>query len=255
MTLATPWYESQGLGTLLTLVAGLITGFFGGWATLRAANPKRLLAYWMPRTMPILNASDSVGDLLVMRGGQALRNPHVLDVRLTNCGRRDVASSHFDGDLPILLDVGAPVVEILGITSQPTSLHVPTVVVDDTALKIAPGLIATGQTISFSLLVDGPAPTLSCRASLVDVTVQEKREPTRQQSRSDQLALVKGIKITVLALAVITFLQVLTDLATPALSVVGPGAIALFLIAAITIWELARVWARRRRARRSTRRD
>ncbi|WP_159053441.1 hypothetical protein [Streptomyces regalis] len=172
-----------------------------------------------------------------------------------NSGRRDVASSHFDGDLPILLDVGAPIVEILGITSQPTSLHVPAVVIDDTAVKIAPGLIARGQTISFSLLVDGPAPTLSCRASLVDVTVQEKREPTRQQSPGDQLALVKGIKITVLALAVLTFLQALTDLATPALSMVGPGAIALALIVAITVWELARMWARRRRARRSTRQD
>lgn len=255
MTLATPWYESQSLGTALTLVAGLITGFFGGWATLRAANPKRQLVYWMPTAMPILNTSDSVGDLLVMRGGQALRNPHVLDVRLTNSGRRDIASSHFDGELPIVLDVGVPLVEILGITSQPTSLHTPTVIADDTALKVTPGLIARGQTIHFSLLVDGPAPSLSCQASLIDVTVQEKREPNRQQRRSDRHSLVIGVKITVLTLAFLTFLQVMSDWATPAFSVVGPGAIALILIATIIVWELARTWSRWRRARRSTRQD
>ncbi|WP_030573288.1 LexA family protein [Streptomyces aureocirculatus] len=154
-------------------MAGLITGFFGGWATLRAANPKRQLAYWMPTTMPILNASNSVGDLLVMRGGQALRDPHALDVKLMNRGRRDVASSHFDRSLPILLDVGAPIVELLTTTSQPDSRHMPTVIVDDTALKITPGLIGRGQTISFSLLVDGPIPRLTCQASLIDAGIHD----------------------------------------------------------------------------------
>jgi hypothetical protein len=91
-----------------------------------------------------------------------------------------VASSHFDSGMPIRLDVGAPIVEILGITCRPDSLHTPTAAVNDTAVTLAPGLIAKGQTIHFSILVDGPSPRLTCQASLIDVTVQERRDPVQQ---------------------------------------------------------------------------
>lgn len=190
--------EDQTVESALTLLVGLVTGALGSWATLRAANPKRRLAYWMATVSPILNASHAAGELLVMRGGQALRDPHVLDIRLTNSGRRDIASSHFDSQLPIQLDVGAPIVEILGITLEPASLHMPTVVMDGAALKIAPGLIARGQTLSFSLLVDGPTPCLSCRASLIDVTIHERRDANRQPGPSYVKTALVGLGIGVL---------------------------------------------------------
>lgn len=246
MTLAKHWYEAESLATALTLMAGLITGFFGGWATLRAANPKRQLAYWMPTITPILHTSDSVGDLLVMRGGQALRDPHVLDVKLMNRGRRDVASSHFDRDLPILLDVGAPIVELLGITSRPASLHTATVVVEGTALKIAPGLIARGQTISFSLLVDGPTPRVSCQASLIDVTVQERRDSTGPQRLVSVSSLATGLGISLLGLVLLSFLQATDGRRVP--FTYGQGIVLLILIAAIAAWKAARSWARRRQS-------
>ncbi|MEU2854580.1 hypothetical protein [Streptomyces syringium] len=225
---------SDALMQALALLGSLLTGFLGGWATLRAANPRRQLAYWMPAATRLLHTSDSVGDLVVMRGGQTLRHPHVLDVRLVNRGRRDVASSHFDSGTPVRLDVGAPIVEILEVTSEPDSLHTPAVAVDDTAITIAPGLIAKGQTIRFSLLVDGPAPRLTCQASLIDVTVQERRDPSRQQHRLPWMGIATVVYI---ALAVLLLLfQAFTAQLDEAISEFCIAVVILLGIVLSTLW-------------------
>ncbi|MEU1820296.1 hypothetical protein ABZ543_34730 [Streptomyces roseifaciens] len=244
----------QNFWTAMTVLASLLTGFLGGWATLRAANPRRQLAYWMPATTRLLHTSDSVGDLVVMRGGQTLRHPHVLDVRLMNRGRRDVASSHFDSGTPIRLDVGAPIVEVLDVVSQPDWLHTPTTAVDDTAVTIAPGLIAKGQTIRCSVLVDGPAPRLTCQASLIDVTIQEKRETSRQNA-----VIANAVSYMLLSLgAILLLLPTLESWVEPwyydrfgyylFFDYSIPTVIALAMLAFV-LWRAMNEWSRRRRAR------
>ncbi|MFI0980748.1 hypothetical protein ACH4SP_27525 [Streptomyces sp. NPDC021093] len=238
MILAEQDPDPENFWIALTVLTSLLTGFLGGWATLRAANPRRQLAYWMPAATRLLHTSDVVGDLVVTRGGQTLRHPHVLDVRLMNRGRRDVASSHFDNGMPIRLDVGAPIVEILGVTSEPDSLHTPTSAVEGTAVTITPSLIAKGQTICFSVLADGPTPRLTCQASLIDVTVQERRDPNRQHGRDISTGIAIGASF---GLAGVVFLLYLTtfvslgpveelfELSIPLITLLAGGAFLMWL--------------------------
>ncbi|GHC73071.1 hypothetical protein [Streptomyces cinnamoneus] len=259
MILATTDPDPQNFWTALTVLASLLTGFLGGWATLRAANPRRQLAYWMPAATRLLHTSDSVGDLVVMRGGQTLRHPHVLDVRLMNRGRRDVASSHFDSGTPIRLNVGAPIVEVLDVASQPGWLHTPTTAVDDTALTIAPGLIAKGQTIHFSVLVDGPAPRLTCQASLIDVTVQEKRETNRQSVviSNAYLYLVPGLATILLLFALAPWVEPWFAQAPIYYLFFDYGVVLVIGLVLLTfvLWGAVNEWSRRRRVRREPSRN
>ncbi|MFD7975379.1 hypothetical protein [Streptomyces sp. NPDC059071] len=100
--------------------------------------------------------------------------------------------------------------DILGMLAA--SLRTPTTAVEDTAVTITPGLIARGQTIHFSVLVDGPAPRLTCQASLIDVTVQERRDPSRQHGRDIGMGIAIGAYLVLTALVFLVYLTAFVPL-------------------------------------------
>ncbi|MFG2339573.1 hypothetical protein [Streptomyces yangpuensis] len=205
----------------------------------------------MPTATPLLNAADNVsGSLVVNHGTTALTNPHVVEVQLINKGRRGISSSQFDAGQPIRLDVGAPIVELLQVTSEPSSLHLPTTAIDGCALKVGPSLIAKGQTLTFALLVDGPNPQFTCQAALVDVALMNKRDPARQQTTAALGLSAAGVATTVLVVVFAGLSQFLmfTKQGEP----MGKPMLVAFIVltslwAGACGWTAATSWSRRRR--------
>src|SRR5258708_35624925 len=84
------------------------------WVGWLAVNPRRRLSYGMPVVTPLLNAGTDVRQgLEVRRDGVVLADPHVLEVVLASRGRLDIPSTAFDKDRPLILDVGAPILDVL----------------------------------------------------------------------------------------------------------------------------------------------
>lgn len=117
---------------------------------------------------------------------QEARLPHVVNVELTSRGRSDIPRDAFDGGKPLCLDVGAPIVECLQVTTTPPDRPEPVWTIDGPKLLIGPSLIGRRQITVFSLLVDGPTPRLSPpEQSLVDVDLRRgsSSEPFIRQQR------------------------------------------------------------------------
>ncbi|MFE1030003.1 hypothetical protein ACFW5I_36685 [Streptomyces sp. NPDC058818] len=170
MMMASSWYESP----LLWSAASVLVGLLAVWATLRAANPKRHLAYTMRSIAPLIPSSGPLRDGLAMNlNGIALQDPHVLQFELANWGRRDIPSSAFDSGMPIRIDLGCDVVSILETASKPSHAVPPAVSADGQSILVGPGLIARGQRITITVLADGPRPELTAHVALIDVRVRQ----------------------------------------------------------------------------------
>jgi hypothetical protein len=160
---------------------GAVTGVLGTIAiilvTIWIGRPRRRLLYWMAVNLPLLNAVADVRRKLEVRFGEnVLDNPQVLEIGLFNQGRLDIPTTAFDSRKPLSLDVGAPIIEVLSITTIPENGPVPEAHVHGTRLDIGPSLIPRRQSVTFSVLVDGPAPQLTCvKPGLVDVEVGVRR--------------------------------------------------------------------------------
>jgi hypothetical protein len=199
------WVSALGAvaGVLGTIAIILVTIWIG--------RPRRRLLYWMPVSAPLLNAGQDVRRKLEVRcGGKILSDPQVLEIGLFNQGRLDIPTTAFDARKPLRLDVGAPIIEVLSTAAVPTNRATPVVHVEGTMLQIGPSLIPKRQTITFSVLVDGPAPRLTCvEPELVDVEVDVRRQDTGHDllghvlgRRGGRLALVAGSVALVLLLAI-----------------------------------------------------
>lgn len=172
-------------------VAGVAAAIVAAWIGWRATNPRRRLRYGMAVVAPLLNAGqgarDGIDRIEVRHRDRVLTDPHVLEVTLVNEGRRDIPSNTFDQDQPLTLDVSAPILEILKTAASPNRAL--SVVPEGTALKIGPGLIVRRQKVSFSLLVDGSAPKLTCpQPPLINIDVRYDSPP--RTSLATRLTLV-----------------------------------------------------------------
>ncbi|WP_461028561.1 hypothetical protein [Streptomyces sparsus] len=173
---ASEWYTSGVFWSAGAVVTAALAAAATVWATLRAAGRRRgSLTVHMSHAGRLLNATTSVrSSLQVVRNGTPLADPRLLRLTLSNIGRQDVPSSAYDNGRPIRLAVGAPIVEMINSESRPAGRALPQASVSGDAVLIGPGLIAAGQTLTFSLLVDGPSPSLSCHTALIDVDVEER---------------------------------------------------------------------------------
>jgi hypothetical protein len=180
MFIAGEWYQSGTFWTAAGVVAGLIALPVSAWVAFRVAHPKRSVTYRLRSSAYLLHGFRHVrGSMQVSLNGEALAGPHVLLVELRNEGRRDVLSEMYEAGQPIRLHVGAPVLELLGASSEPAGLRPPVVVVAGSELRIGPSLISRGQRISFTVLVDGPQPRLDCHAALAGVDVRRVGPDTK----------------------------------------------------------------------------
>lgn len=162
---------------IAAVVATLVAGVVGAWAVYAVGLPRRRLLYGLTMVASVLpGGHEMLGDLKLRRDdGTVLDHPKLLRVQLLGRGSRDVPSSSFDSGKPIEMDVAVPIVTVIQVTSEPKSLLAPKTDFDGTILKVGPSLIGKKQRVTFTLLVDGENPELSCHAALENVKVQSLR--------------------------------------------------------------------------------
>lgn len=169
------FYTSAGFWVpAIGVIVGLLTIAATIWVTLRAANPKRRLYYWISTDTPLLTKQrDLSHELRVTYGTVKVDSPRVVTVVLTSRGRRDISHKEFDEGKPLCLDLGTPIVECVDTTISPPDSPDLSYATDGSKLLIGPSHFSRRQTTVFSLLVDGKAPrVVPPRQSLVDVKIR-----------------------------------------------------------------------------------
>jgi hypothetical protein len=179
MDVAAALYESGTFWTEAGVVGGLVVAAAGVWATLTVGFPRRRLYYRMQAVAPLMIAPQGMRSELELRHhGKLLADPCALTIELASRGRKDIPNEAFNDHQPLRLDVGAPVVEILQITSEPAVLPTPKVAANSTSVNIGPSLIGRRHTITITVLTDG-YPALTCLSPLIDVQVRPgPKEPS-----------------------------------------------------------------------------
>lgn len=147
----------------------------GAAVTWRAGfPPKKLLTYRLSEPTSLVS-SESLGpaqaELSVTYSGSELSNPYVVTLYVESRSRRDIRSADFDQGTPLVFDLGAKILAVVGgEESKP-----PAYTIVDNQVKIPPCLIRRGQLLRISLLTDGK-PGLTYDSPLVDVKVQLSTE-------------------------------------------------------------------------------
>lgn len=205
VNIAGGWYTSGTFWTGAGAVVALLGAVATVWVTFTVGSLRRRLHYGMQPAAPLLAAPDGMRSKLELHyDGLPLANPRVITVQLTSRSRKDIPSDAYNDGQPLRLDVGAPILEILQITSVPETYPLPSVITDGTALAIGPSLIGKRHNIMITLLTDGAKPSLSCRSPLIDVQVTQ-RAPEYYSNRRQWIALT-AISV-IAALAVISILN------------------------------------------------
>ncbi|WP_274559107.1 hypothetical protein [Streptomyces spiramyceticus] len=202
--LAAPWYATATFWTItVAAIATLLGGGLGGaWLTNKYANPKRKLQYAWLKNVSLLNTAQSATSTLhVQHGGNALRNPRLVDVMLQNPGKKAITASSFHNGDSIKIDLAANVLEVLEIKTQPTTAIAPPVSINGKFVEIAPCLISGGQYVTYSVLVDGDARNPSLRSPLEDIEPEETEFASgRERGRNIVSTAVIAINVLVLSL-------------------------------------------------------
>jgi hypothetical protein len=168
------WYTS---GTTISVASALVIGVVGAAVAWRAGfPPKKLLTYRLSEPTSLVG-SESLGparaDLTVTYSGAELSNPYVVTLYAESRSRRDIRSVDFDQGEPLVFDLDAKILAVVG-----TDLSRPSAGafnIDGNRVKLSPRLIRRGQLLRISLLTDGE-PKLTCVNPLADVEVQLNTE-------------------------------------------------------------------------------
>ncbi|MEW2417890.1 hypothetical protein AB0953_29850 [Streptomyces sp. NPDC046866] len=187
MGLAEKFYQSEALWLAVAALGGLMVGFLSAFVAHRVGFPKMRLQYGMPRITPLLSAPSGVRPDLELRHRveddkwEALTHPQIVDVCLVSRGAKDIDTETYDNEEPITLDVGALIVRHLDDHTSDDAIPAPPWNLNGKKILVGPGLIKKRGTVTYTLLVDGPKPTLKCQARLKNV------ETRRLKPRSDAL--------------------------------------------------------------------
>src|SRR6266536_3508423 len=126
MDVAGAWYTSGTFWAGAGVVVAVLAAVAVVWVTLAVGFPRRRLYYGLRAAAPLLTAPAGMrSDLELRHRGTALTDPRVLTVELVSRGRKDIPSGAYNDHQPLQLDVGARIVEILQVTSNPTALPAP----------------------------------------------------------------------------------------------------------------------------------
>jgi hypothetical protein len=174
---AAPWYTSGTVWGAAGFVAVVLFGALTTLVTFIVGTPRRQLTYSLLTDVPLLGwaPQQTRQDVQVLFRDKPLHNPRVLSVRLTARGRRDIRSSDFDQSKPLALDVGVRIVGVLGSKNMPAPC-------EGTRFLVGPALIRKRQSMTYTVLADGPGAHLTCDSPLIDVVVREQVKNDRQRA-------------------------------------------------------------------------
>jgi len=159
----------------LSVFVAVLVGVPLIWLTWRLVFARMRLSYSVLQT-PLMERSEFGTQLRVIYGeGEHERQLHrarVVRLRLVSRSVKDIPTSAFDDRAPLIIDLGTPVLAILGDPGLDRSSD-PPIAERDNQVEITPRLIKKGQVITINALVDG-MPRIQVLSPLIDVRVKEK---------------------------------------------------------------------------------
>ncbi|WP_328324410.1 hypothetical protein OHA70_33235 [Kribbella sp. NBC_00382] len=152
--------------------AGLLIALASAIFTYLTIPPKRRLSISVTE-IPIFSrspAAPDIGNRVTIQHAEfgALVDPRIVLVGIRNTGRADIASSQFDQNQPLRVDLGLRILELLEVGSSLPAQIAPAADFDESSLLIKPGLISRKQQITCPCLIDGPV-DLSIKHAFVGV--------------------------------------------------------------------------------------
>jgi len=169
-SIAAEWYTSGTFWAATDPVAVILGAAAGVWVTLAVGFPRGRLYYQLQAVAPlVIEAEGMRGELELRHRGNLQADPQVVTIKLVSRGRKDITSDAFDKHQPIRLELRAPVVEVLRVTSEPDDRPTPTVTSDGTSVNIGPSLLDRRHTITITVLTDGGEPDLHCTSPVHNV--------------------------------------------------------------------------------------
>ena len=240
-------------GTTLSIAAILVTllaGFGGPLVVHLVRSRRHKLFYGLPADTSVLTTPHGISDLELRRHGKVLAQPHVLEVQLISRGRKDIPSNAFDKGNPIRFDVGANIVELLEVTSEPKFIKSPKVTIVGTALNIGPNLIGKRQKIAVTLLADGK-PSLTCQSPIKDVDVLEQKagQPPPEASLGYDKGVIAGLVAAAGALLILALIAPSNGTATEAYTTAITTMLGSAVLISVYYWIVRRGQRQRRLSR------
>lgn len=163
------WTSWPGWGPLGVIVA-IVVGALLIWLTWKLVFSHQQLYYSVQMTPLVGRGSGFTSRLRIYYGGAEtpLAKPVAVGIRFASRSAKDIPTAAFDDRKPIALDLGIPVVAILGdVTSSETIAY------SDNKVFIGPCLIRKDEIIRLDVLVDGQ-PTIQVTSPLIDVKLKER---------------------------------------------------------------------------------
>ncbi|MET7574953.1 hypothetical protein ABZT04_41795 [Streptomyces sp. NPDC005492] len=160
----------------------VLVGGLAVWATLRSANPKRKINWWVRSNTPLFERLAGDGAMLTVSLGTArLTHPRIIELILSCSGDRDVTAEMFYERKQIKFDFDHAVAAVLDVSSDPADALLPGIdkwqeLIPGTGgmqrggLLVEPSLLRRGQTVTVTVLIDGEEKPVRCvQFPLVDV--------------------------------------------------------------------------------------
>jgi hypothetical protein len=147
-------------------VAGVAISIYYGRLGLRA---KKNQLSWRWEAVPLLHASSTElsSSISVQVGGEKVASPHLVRLNIKNLGKSDIASSNFDKSGPLSFRVDRKVLWVQSSRSE--------VGLNGHRLEVGPLLLRSGESVSSSLLCDGPPHVSIAESPLIDTILTAER--------------------------------------------------------------------------------
>jgi len=191
---------------VVSTVAAVVGTIFGiiavGWAIYTYWFPPRFtrkrMEYELEISTPLLHESAQADNNLIVKygrryGRRVLRDPHIVRIRISNTGRREIRSGDFDQGTPLQLDVGVKIVTLLRVICSLNTMPDPKASINDRRLSVFPSLIPHHASIYFAILLDGPCGEITYKSPLTDVSFGVRKD--RRLSGTSGLRIVTYLAI------------------------------------------------------------
>jgi hypothetical protein len=192
------------VGSIGTIALGLTATWFAS-----KQIPKRCLTYHMSDPIALLRSQYLPKGLEILRTGQVLKDPELVDITLQSAGRQPITAHQFIEKVPLTLNLGVPIVEVLRVESFPPERTNPPCGISDTTLVVGPCALAAKQRVIFSLLVDGK---LKLTSNLPDVEIRHQEGWATPVVRRK---LVFGLAATVIVVCLVVGYSRFTAVSVP----------------------------------------
>jgi hypothetical protein len=214
------WYTSAAFwGPAAGVLAAVVVGLATIIVTLRVIPQRRIICSIISGS-PLLTAPEPMRDDLEIRyQNERVERPNVATLEIINIGRNAIPSESFDKDRGLLFGVTARIIKVLTVDHSPPSAPTPHVDAIEGGLELKPELIVVKETITVSLLTEGPVQGVNVSFNpLADVKVDIRDREAWQRQRARRTTITAGFSGILILLAVVLFFVLVNPFPNPALT-------------------------------------